>query len=758
MTFSSAQIQDIIQGHSAKIDIHIPPPTEEQVEILKTIISGKNTQISSVPGSGKTTLILYISILMNSLEVSSSDQRILCPSHPKILVLMYNKALALESRKKFKTFSCKNLKTQTIHSFACSEYKTDQNSFDDTLLLDVLETKISSRQKFEYDMIIVDEFQDATHLLFRFVHKIATDCKNFPQLVLLGDPKQELYKFRGADSRFMTLSDQLLGTEFVKLKMTRTNRCPEKVCELVNTCCDETIVTSAKTSTKGHVRVCIGNLTTIFFDEISRLKSQGVKFRMDEIMIIVPSLKRISALKTSLARRNIFVYASDNDSVSGESHKLFRDKVFITTFHGSKGLERKIVFISSFSNDYYKYYATDADPNIIPNTFYVGMTRSSEYLFLVRDAKSEFPAWCTREKLETLKERSVISLYGEPLKKTSKDPDDDTTSPTVSVKNVTDVTKNLSTKFKQMFCELVKFHTVHKKKYKIDYIETYCTRKSDEPSPFYDNGFALYENLSRYYGTSVTVMFEMWSHYQQSLKGFPQNSKPVYLDKIDKEIQEMHESFEKGNEFTRYYNRHLAGSAENVSFKDVIRYTILEEAINKSDASILNQIWFLPSKDIFEIPLSNLSARTRSHSCDDEDVSPYSNSKIFYYMSNVVAYKESSEFEKFISTEIWNGIELQGKIDILVGNHRIVEIKFKDSIDTEDLVQLFLYRCILAKSTSLNYKCQLFNAKTGELYEMKHVYKQTIDTLIKELFDAESESTSDGISDEEFVGRYALQC
>lgn len=48
-------------------------------------------------------------------------------------------------------------------------------------------------------------------------------------------------------------------------------------------------------------------------------------------------------------------------------------QVHFTTFHMSKGLQRRIVIVICFSRLYFKFFAKGRDPNVCPETLYVGM-------------------------------------------------------------------------------------------------------------------------------------------------------------------------------------------------------------------------------------------------------------------------------------------------------------------------------------------------------------------------------------------------
>lgn len=745
-----------------KNKIKLPPPTQEQNVILNRIFTHKNNAIvSSCPGSGKTTMNQYISLIeyilqtKNHEQVHSNVERKLQINVENILVLMYNRALSVESTKKFKKNKCKNIKCQTIHSFACNNYKTKNRSYDDTLLLDILYQDTKNTHPFCYDKIILDEFQDATELLFLFVQKIIRDNGKVPQIIILGDPFQELYKFRGADSRFMTLADDIFCGgyyRFDKCEMSYTNRCPQCICTFINECSIGSPISARPINSHkmgGNIRVCIGNMNKIIVDEIKLLwKSSDNEYSVEDIMIIVPSLKNIVKLKNTLTRNGLYVAVSDSDNVDAKTTK---DKILITTFHGSKGLERKIVFVAYFSSDYYKYFAKEFDVNVMPNTFYVALSRSSDRLFLIRSSDSTFPVWCDRNKLEKMRDEGLIKLYEEPIGKrfSHKDDESEVICETKDIKEyfVTDLLKNIPTEFKQLFAKNVKFNVLKYRRYSFDYRDVVCTKKSNKETEFYEK-YSLYENVSRFIGQSITIMFEMYLYDKQKTIKNVTNKKPIILDSIDIKIKELKKIFPNGNYYTKYYDKYLSNACVSISFADILYYCTLKSSLDNDDVSYLNQIRYLGGvKDIFDIPFEeNMNS--------GDGLNNFENSKLITYLEAVVDEYNESIFEKSIDCECF-GTKIYGKIDILCDNCRVIEIKFKNCLDVEDLVQLFLYNYLMKRSgyNTQDYKYEIFNAKTGEHYEMSSTIDGADDLVKMLLFPIKIDVNA--ISNEEFIEKYA---
>ena len=59
------------------------------------------------------------------------------------------------------------------------------------------------------------------------------------------------------------------------------------------------------------------------------------------------------------------MFIPSNDD-SGIQENLAANKVVFSSFHQSKGLERKVVIVFGCSKEYFTYYARDADPTRCP--------------------------------------------------------------------------------------------------------------------------------------------------------------------------------------------------------------------------------------------------------------------------------------------------------------------------------------------------------------------------------------------------------
>lgn len=77
----------------------------------------------------------------------------------------------------------------------------------------------------KFDLVLVDEAQDLSPLNHRQVQKVAGHAG---RLIVVGDPKQAIYAFRGADSKSMDRLEAL-RPEWITLPLATTFRCPKAI-------------------------------------------------------------------------------------------------------------------------------------------------------------------------------------------------------------------------------------------------------------------------------------------------------------------------------------------------------------------------------------------------------------------------------------------------------------------------------------------------------------------------------------------------
>jgi hypothetical protein len=388
----------------------LPPPSPEQAAVVRSVRDRVNVVCEAVAGSGKTTTVLHCARDVPDLT---------------FLVLTYNARLKLTTRQRARELGLSNVETHSFHACAARYYLPGCR--DDEALRRLVEEDAPPRSALRFDCLVVDEAQDMTPLLHRFVLKVLRDAGNVSstQMLVLGDSRQSIYQFRDADPRFLTMADRgVYALAETTLESRSGSATPESFAS-VPKWRHHTLRTSfraspriasfvndamlgfecIRASKRAHlpdggagapVTYMVGNAFEIasqeIADEIEHLLSpRGGGYAPDDIFVLTPSLKGaklnsktpLAQLENTLVMRcgvPVYVSLADEEELSDA---LTRGKICFTTFHSSKGLERPVVIVFGFSGDYFTYFARDAPKAVCPNTLYVAATRASERLYVV---------------------------------------------------------------------------------------------------------------------------------------------------------------------------------------------------------------------------------------------------------------------------------------------------------------------------------------------------------------------------------------
>jgi hypothetical protein len=133
------------------------------------------------------------------------------------------------------------------------------------------------------------------------------------------------------------------------------------------------------------------------------------QYKPEDIFILSPSLKsrHTKLIENALVKKGILCYYPISDDASLDED-VMRGKVVFSTFHQSKGRERKCVVVYHFDMSYFTFYARDSDTTYCSNAMYVALTRSSETLIVVESFQSE--PFSFLPPLDDLKKLSYLSV------------------------------------------------------------------------------------------------------------------------------------------------------------------------------------------------------------------------------------------------------------------------------------------------------------------------------------------------------------
>lgn len=353
----------------------LPNPSEEQMNIIKYVKNKKSVTVNAVAGSGKTTLVLSFCKLC---------------SDKKVLQLTYNSLLASEVRAKVNKNKIENIEIHTYHSMALKYYL--YSGYTDTEMEKVIKEDMKLKIELpEYDIIVVDETQDMTILYYSLVNKIIRDLNRDINILILGDYNQGLYAFKGADPRYLTLSNKIWNefSPMIDMPLKTSYRVTNNIAWFINNAMlgEERL----KTEKKGYLVDYVYENSfeayeTIMPEIMEMLKKKEIT--PNDIFVLAYSLKSsmcpVKKLEHAFVVNGIECYVPISDE-SKIDDDIIKNKVVFSTFHQAKGRERPVVILYGFDESHFMYYERDIDKYKCPSTLYVGASRASLRLFLVHD-------------------------------------------------------------------------------------------------------------------------------------------------------------------------------------------------------------------------------------------------------------------------------------------------------------------------------------------------------------------------------------
>jgi superfamily I DNA and RNA helicase len=344
----------------------------EQEKFARKIPYG-HYMITGVPGSGKTVILLSRAIH-------------LIKENPtwKIRILTYNRSLARKLQNRFESLyeklelmgvNYQNVTISTFHSFA-SEVSTitpplikTRDYWDIILPFNAIDNA-----KPTYDAILIDEYQDFQDawikLCLLMCKKYNYNGQQTENLFLAGDRLQSIYNDK--DSSWKSLGVNIVGrSKLLKIsyrsgsthinlaldylmKNEKLKKEVEKFYEGRNgICCDYKNENSVDFISGGSDTIN-GYLNDLLFNK---------NYNPEDVLVLVPNSKGPHN-KDEIYQKLDFQLKS----ISIASKEIELNKMTITTYHSSKGLECKVCILLNVDNL--------SDKKLL----YVGMTRASEKL------------------------------------------------------------------------------------------------------------------------------------------------------------------------------------------------------------------------------------------------------------------------------------------------------------------------------------------------------------------------------------------
>lgn len=675
-------------------------PSKEQQYIINEFKKGSNLRVITPAGGAKTTTSL---LCIKAIEGAR-----------RVLFLTYNERLKKEIRQKVREWKLEDTEAHNFHAFACKAYK--KQIFTDVLLKKELDNK-SPFYRMRFDTLIVDEAQDINSLYYRLINKIVKTCK-VSQIMLIGDPRQSIFAFNGADPDILINPKKYFKDfEFKLIENFDTYRNTKSMTEFINHSFLEggTVKSRKNLETDEKVDYWITNI----FNSGKIIHDYIEKYGVDEVFILAYSIKPsskqplinvIDKMKVKYGNELNFFIADDKTNTS---ELLTKNKVSCLTFHKSKGLERKCVIVFGFDSGYDKFYNNENSQR--PNPLYVALTRASEKLVLLcsRDSK----CYKTVDYEKTRKYLNVMPKY-------------------IHVKTVEN---HFSRNAKAKSCPYHKRNTIQVsvtdavKYMDVDSVESIIgmaeTKVLNLMTHNYECNKMVHlentgtsEDLSPYYGTVMTLLLAREKgrfNIRKFIKGHLENleTKDRIRKSMDNDtgiiskyfkVDDIHatETMIKNDlkKFMTGATKHIETSGENGGISDLCEMAICLEGLNGYSHKY-HQIMGSGTGNMFNTEFIGKCLSDLSKEIGDTLVS----------VENVLT-KEYKHTCPKCHNNVRIGID--GITDIFSnkGNGKtiIYEIKTKTgNLSEEDILQAILY------SSILKFDCILFNVQTGEKIKVR---------------------------------------
>jgi hypothetical protein len=372
----------------------LPQTSKEQYNILETFKT-ENVIISSVAGSGKTTLALQCVTYFNT---------------SRFLIVTYNRALCEECNTKIQKLGLQDRAQCFTYHALLSRVCNNLPCCDDFMFHDLMQShfgNIDSKNVNtidvnipEFDALIVDEMQDQRRHHFEFLFRLLEKSKKRDyRFFMVGDENQLLYDFYKtdpADKRFLLMADKLYArftdVPFKNQNLTTSYRSTPNIAKFVNKIFDSPLQPGNFKAANKPVEIIVSKLFN--YDLVKKLYQIIIENSPNNVAILSNTVTKSRSLKkivNSLQQKGLHFYLSRNDIKQEHSRIVKQNKVIVETFCSVKGLQKPCVII--FGVDYWLNQKSKKNSsNFNFNQIYVALTRScAGRLYIVHDANIEAP-------------------------------------------------------------------------------------------------------------------------------------------------------------------------------------------------------------------------------------------------------------------------------------------------------------------------------------------------------------------------------
>lgn len=364
----------------------LPEASEEQQVIVDAIKEGFNVVCNAEAGAGKSTTAYHAATAWLLQNPGGS-----------VLQVCYNVVLRSEAELRVKKLEI-HIDCYTIHGLAS---KVGGKVVSDTLTLKEFLANPSVTLPSNYGMVIIDEVQDLSQDMLDVVTLIHKTLETPPQYLIVGDDRQEIYAYTRTEGVDALKSPETAlpcnGRKWKRCPLLRSYRLTVPVCAFINNTMrhpSQPIIEPGNTKSSAKIpiyAVCEFKNST----QLNSLVRQMISlYGAGNIMILAPTVESDMYATHKIAKSlrlipGLRIYSTHKQRVE-VVHEMIAGKLFLSTFHQSKGYERDCVIVLGVDELAWSL-GEDRHPDgsyAVSNALHVACTRAKEQLVLVQSARS----------------------------------------------------------------------------------------------------------------------------------------------------------------------------------------------------------------------------------------------------------------------------------------------------------------------------------------------------------------------------------
>ena len=364
-------------------------PIQKEIIIDTGFMTMKQAQcIVACAGSGKTTTIINKVIYM--------IKYLNC--NPKEFILTtFTRNASQEISKRMRKYLDSNIVNDitigTFHSIALNQiiqnnYKIEETKPDSIpeeyliKYLDLLNTNNISTYKY----LFIDEFQDINQLQYEIIKKWYEKCK---LLIVVGDDQQNIYTFRNTSIKYiLNFCTEFSNAEYKYL--IKNYRCNQGIVSLSNAIISFNTDKIDKQILAGNDKKTIKPKVRFFQNDqkekeyileyIRKIHQYSNNYNSPSIAILSRTNKKLYKIENFLALNSIQTQILDAEIKKDILDSDINSNIFLSTIHGSKGLEFDYVIIINCIDGSFPIIGADLQEE--RRLFYVACTRAKKELLI----------------------------------------------------------------------------------------------------------------------------------------------------------------------------------------------------------------------------------------------------------------------------------------------------------------------------------------------------------------------------------------